>query len=392
MSQDTLQQNLRIAETLASKYQLNTLDLILLSINTLDAFDELSDERFDLKSMKKIIRLGLKEFSSSKKKMTFKKALEHNLKSKMDRSPRTLQEIRYFSKKLLDKMPEFKFRTLDSVTPDEWEALIPEVFTTPRQQSKARVVIHGIYSGAEKNNWCDYNPITAIPQPAIEETRARALTADEANELIENARTRENGSCLLPLSLMLYAGVRPSEVQRLTFSHIDLANKKIYVPSSKKNKKDRVITIEPVLHELLSKELVRLENDPAFLRVKEKTLQKLIFKLKYKSPDDDTIEDLIKADWKLYISVCPKNWIRKWTEIRNSAGWSPKGEKEEAWSQDALRHTYAYFYLIQYKDIKRLQKELGHRSADILNDRYAGVQHLDVAEAKPFWQPSSIKS
>ena len=146
-----------------------------------------------------------------------------------------------------------------------------------------------------------------------------------------------------PVSLMLYAGIRPNEVARLSWNDIDLAEKAIYIlPRHGKTGGARRVTIHPPLLKILQKHYISLDN----------------------------------------ILIWPPNWIKHWRSPRRSAGW----EGNTPWRQDALRHTFASYHLQYFRSYAELQLEIGRRDANLLRTSYLDMR--GVKNADSFWKSS----
>lgn len=78
-------------------------------------------------------------------------------------------------------------------------------------------------------------------------------------------------------------------------------------------------------------------------------------------------------------SICPKNWKHRWKDIRDDAGF--KG----LWVQDVLRHTYASYYAKYFKDLPRLQLNMGHCNLSLLRSRYVNMNGIFMKDAKAFF-------
>ena len=140
--------------------------------------------------------------------------------------------------------------------------------------------------------------------------------------------------------MMLYAGIRPHEVARLSWAQVDLREGAIYIlPRHSKTGGTRRVTIH--------KPLMRI------LRA-------------HKRKDGEMI--------------CPANWIHHWRELRRAAGWDSPAHR---WPQDALRHTFASYHLSHFRSFAELQLEIGHQDATLLRTRY--VDQRPVVNAGAFW-------
>ena len=77
-------------------------------------------------------------------------------------------------------------------------------------------------------------------------------------------------------------------------------------------------------------------------------------------------------------SICPKNWGKKWKALRRDANL------ESPWVQDVLRHTFASYYMKRYKNLPRLQSQMGHADLSLLRTRYVNMYGIKKARRKYF--------
>ena len=172
------------------------------------------------------------------------------------------------------------------------------------------------------------------------EQQVPILTPQEIEQITTTAEQYQGGSCAAAVGMMLYAGIRPHEVARLTWTQVDLQEQAIYIlPRHSKTGGARRVTIH--------KPLLRI------LRA-------------HKHADGETI--------------CPPNWLHHWRELRRAAGWNSPARR---WPQDALRHTFASYHLSYFRSFAELQLEIGHRDATLLRTRY--VDQRGVRNAVRFW-------
>ena len=158
------------------------------------------------------------------------------------------------------------------------------------------------------------------------EKQVPILSPQEIKDLRQTAEAHQGGSCAAAVGMMLYAGIRPHEVARLTWAQVDLRERVIYIlPQHSKTGGARRVTIH--------KPLLRI------LRAHR------------------------RADGE---RICPPKWLRHWRELRRATGWG--GDKP--WPQDALRHTYASYHLSHFRSYAELQVVIGHRDATLLRTRY----------------------
>lgn len=275
--------------------------------------------------------------------VSFREAVVETLATKNHRRTRTLSEIRYITKRFMKKFPELKKKPVNMITPADCNKYLQKSFGTPRQRYKARVILRGVFTIACKRDWCGQNPVSKVDVPVLNENQIEALSLEETDRLLETAEKQEHLPCLPALGLMLYAGIRPNEVLRLTWKDIDLEEKVITLrPRHTKTGGARHVTILPVLEKILS----------------------------------EGRRDLDKK-------ICPANWHRRWKTLRAEAGWS---SSTVPWPQDCLRHTYASYHAKHFRDMTGLQWEMGHRCLHLLRTRYLNMTGITRETARKFWK------
>lgn len=290
---------------------------------------------------KECIRLGAEELRKREHTVSFSKAVEAALEVRKGRRARTQTDFRYVCKRLLVRNPELGNRRVRSMTARECERYLATAFETPQQFRKGRAVMSGVFSTAIRHEWCDVNPIAKVAVPQVQEHEVGILKPAEIETLLEMTKNYEGGSCLPAVGLMLYAGIRPHEVTRLSYNDVDWKNGSITIRARhSKTGGARRIEMAPPLLRLLS-----------------------------------TFRDRPKNE-----RICPKKWTYHWAALHTLAGWT----KEKPWQPDILRHTFASYHLQHHRDYSALQWAMGHRDASLLRTRYVDLQ--DVADAAQFWK------
>ncbi|MDY6069190.1 MAG: tyrosine-type recombinase/integrase, partial [Opitutales bacterium] len=212
-------------------------------------------------------------------------------------------------------------------------------FATPSQYNKGRAMLHAFFEFALRREWCDKNPIKQILRKKVIEKEILPLKLSEIRRIIANAKKENNGIYLPAVALLVFAGIRPREVRKLTWQDIDLQENTITIRSQcSKTGGVRQVEIMPQLKRIL-------------LSYTAQTQQK----------------------------ICPANWQRRWRKIRNHSGFSGR------WVQDVLRHTYASFFAKRFKDLPRLQLNMGHSNQMLLCHRYINMRNISRFEAEKFF-------
>ena len=295
--------------------------------------------RGKVKRALKCIGAGADALRLQEKTVTFEKAVAAALEARKERRIRTLYDFRYFTRRFMLRCKGLTNRRVRSITPQECAEYIETAFDTPRQRQKARLILSGVFSTAVKRGWCDANPVARVEAPRVVESPVPILTPQEIEQITTTAEQYQGGSCAAAVGMMLYAGIRPHEVARLTWAQVDLQAQAIYIlPQHSKTGGARRVTIHRPLQRILRE---------------------------HQLPDTATI--------------CPANWQRHWRRLRHASGWGG-GRK---WPQDALRHTYASYHLSHFRSYAELQLEIGHRDATLLRTRY--VDQREVRNPQRFW-------
>lgn len=303
------------------------------------AKDALAKGRGQLRRVRKCLNAGELELKRQEKTVSFTKAVEAALAARKGHRVRTLVDFRYFCKRLIRLNPGLAERRVRSIRSSECAAWLEKAFDSMHQRRKARAILSGVFSTAIRKGWCDANPVSSVEAPIVQERRLSILTPEEITDIMNAARKHEGGNCLAAVGMMLYAGIRPHEVARLTWEQVDLDNRAIYIqPRHSKTGGARRVSIHaPLLH---------------ILRAKRGTANSFI---------------------------CPASWLKHWQILRQEAGW--KGAHR--WSPDALRHTFASYHLSHFRSFAELQCEIGHRDSSLLRTRY--IDQRGVVNAKKFW-------
>ena len=177
------------------------------------------------------------------------------------------------------------------------------------------------------------------------EKEIKPLSIEQTERLMSTAQARKNRDCVAAVALLLYAGIRPREVRRLRWRDIDLAENCVTIRSlCSKTGGVRHVEICRPLKTILS-------------RSRPEVCER---------------------------AVCPPNWPRRWKLIRDASGF------RGVWVQDVLRHTYASYHAKLFRDLPRLQVNMGHRDISLLSSRYVNMSEIAKADAEKFFLQNSI--
>jgi integrase len=166
-------------------------------------------------------------------------------------------------------------------------------------------------------------------------TPARAgidvFTPGEARKIMETAPS----DCKTAYALLLFAGVRPVELTRLTWGAI----------------RDGFIHLTPEVTKTAQVRNVEIEpNLASWLKAAGKH-----------APED---------------KICPTNWKRKNQAARREAGVADR--------QDVARHSYATYHLTKYRDRAALEANLGHTTGSAMLFRHYRAA-ATPQQAEEYW-------
>ena len=323
------------AKKILSKTGISVLDAARIAKNILDA----KPNNFNLTVLQfcaKVVAMGLQHIRT--KEMTFADGFALYLKSKQHLRPDSIRDIRCIGNRLLRTKPEFGKRNFSELSASECEEWLNAAFHTNPQFNKARAMLHGLFEFAIRREWCDKNPIKRIERKKVIEKEILPLKLSETKRIMKTAKL-ESPECAVVAALLVYTGIRPREVRRLTWRDIDTEEKTITVRSQcSKTGGVRQVEIPPVLNRLL---------------------------ITHKSQNTS--------------HICPTDWQRRWRKIRDNSGFRGR------WVQDVLRHTYASFHAKNYADLPRLQLNMGHYDVSLLRSRYVNMRGISNTDARNFF-------
>ncbi len=334
---NTMDKEIISAKTLLKGTGISLLDAARLVRNILDALPKNSSIA-PIEFCAKVIEVGKRNIRS--KEMRFNEGFFLYLQTKGNLRPDSLKDIRYLGKRLIKSNPELSKCNFSEFSVSECEKWLLQTFSTPSQFNKARTMLHGLFEFALRREWCDKNPVKLIERRRIIEKEISPLTFPQIKNLLKTAKMPKHKECLPAIGLLMFAGVRPREVHRLTWKDIDLEENSITIHSlCSKTGGVRQVEICSSLKRLLAPFANGQKNE----------------------------------------RVCPKNWQKRWRDIRNDSGF------KNVWVQDILRHTYASYHAKRFKDLPRLQLNMGHYDLSFLRSRYVNMRGISHTDARDFF-------
>ena len=286
------------------------------------------------------VRLGAEEMRKREKTVTFAKAVEISLEDRKRKGlrARSIVDFRYLCKRMMKLNPGLAGRRVRSITSEDCRRYLETAFGgSAAQYRKARAIMSGVFPTAIRHDWCDSNPVSRVEVPEVEEKPIEPLTIEEVERLEAAAQQPEHQEMQLSLHLMLYCGIRPTEVSRIDPERdIDWQNRRVVVrPTTSKTGGGRVVPL--------------------------------------RCGNIDALRHNI-----------PRRWVQRWRALRKAAGWSK--ETAHPWRQDVCRHTFATYHAAHFRNFPALQLEMGHRDAGLLRTRYVYASCGAEGNAKRFFE------
>lgn len=230
----------------------------------LEIKEALGDEICTITRCREVVSLGLNAIKNKHHTVIFGTAAVECLRSKSHRRPRTLTDIRSIIHKLKKSNPELEHTPLRNLSVEECQSILMNTFTTSRQRHKARLILSGIFSFSVKRGWCDENPILRVDTPFLREQEIPALTLKEVTQLLKACMDEFDGSCVAGAALMIFAGIRPQEVERLLWENIAIRDGCVILNSKHtKTGGARHVTILPCLPNGSNSAVTKASPDPA---------------------------------------------------------------------------------------------------------------------------------
>lgn len=284
-------------------------------------------------TLRRVMREGIVAVRKAADTMPFGCALRDSLAARSNRRPVTRRDLRYYTNRILRCNPGLDKRPMRDISVAECRDILHNSFSTsPQSYRKARAILHSIFAYALRREWVDKNPVDYIETPRVRETPIHPLSLSEIERLEAAARTPEHRDMQLSLHLMLYCGVRPTEVKRIDPKRdIDWAHRQVLIrPQTSKTGGGRIIPLRKAA--------------------------------------------CVRRDCRHTI---PADWGRRWQRLRRSAQFSN-------WRADVCRHTFASYHAQRFRNLSQLQMEMGHSGTELLRTRYVMARLGN--EARQFWK------
>lgn len=220
----------------------------------------------------------------------------------------------------------------------------------PKTQNNYLGDCRAMFGWALKRGLCMVNPCDGIEQAKEVEKEIKTLPVDQCERLLLAALRKP---AIMPyLVIGLFCGVRPAEIERMTWSQVDLEHKTVIVLGrTAKTGSRRVVDMS--------------DNAVRWMRAALPTAKK---------PEGP---------------ICPKGFRMLWYWFKRDLGYRvyrverTDDSSVHEWPHDVLRHSFASYHFAHYNDEAKLQVQMGHRNARTLHRHYRALKM--PREAAKFW-------
>ena len=283
-------------------------------------------------SLNEVVAQFLQRRAAVERSVTFGELFERFVAAKQDRSAAYLRALHY----TLPRFPSLHGRMVAEISPEEIEAAMSGMTANVRNGFMRN--LRAVFNFGIKRGWLAENPIERLDFETIRRKEVVTLSPREAAALMSAAEGKPE---LLPYNALgLFAGIRPLELERLEWKHIDLTERHIEVTAEvSKTGRRRIIEMEPNLVQWLAR--------------------------------------YAALGGVMSGRIVPAKFLYALRALRAEAGL-------EKWTQDVMRHSYASYWLAHHGDINRLTLHMGHESSDMLWRHYHRASKRKDAER--FWQ------
>ena len=157
----------------------------------------------------------------------------------------------WHTKRFGDGVPNMRVCDFGRVQADEYLA---KLNIKPVSKDAVRRRCSGFFTFCQRRGYCQTNPFLRIGKSRRRDDSTPAiLTVDESERLLRAAEAHHGGIMVAYFSLGLFAGIRPTEITRMTWANINLTDREIRLPGAiTKTRRARNIQICDTLHAWLA--------------------------------------------------------------------------------------------------------------------------------------------
>lgn len=323
---------MKTAKELMNELPLSVNDAVRLILECTEKLGEEPKSRREMmQRLRRVIDEGVAAVQAMERTESFEHVAWASVEARSARRPATRRDLRHYVRRML-RVEGVAQLPLRRMTSRHCRSLLQQAFGgSLHSYRKGRAILHSIFAFGMRREWCDANPVDRIEAPQVCESPIRPLTLPEVRRLEAAASRPEHAPMRFSLQLMLYSGLRPTEVKRLSPEDVRWEQGEVLVrPAVSKTGGGRIVPLR--------------------------------------------VHGGSKA-----CCIIPANWEERWRRLRRAAGF-------DNWRADVCRHSFASYHAAHFRDLGILQCEMGHGSLHLLRTRY--ISPICRAEAKLYWAGS----
>ena len=249
------------------------------------------------------------------------------------RRERTIKDLRH---RLTTFAKTYGNQRIAEITREELKDWLNDPALAARSRINYAVKLSQLWNYAIANGWVEHNIPASLPRPNAEDTEPEIFTVQQVAKLLEHAAAND---LLAYVALGLFAGLRSAEINRLDWSNVKLAERRIIVGAAVAKKRSRRV-----------------------VEMSDTLAAWLIICAKVKGPVVP-----LDSNRTLYARLA---------KLATAAGL-------KGWPDNGLRHSCATYSLALTGDAVRVAYQLGN-SADMIHRHYKAL--VTKADAERFWQ------
>ncbi len=230
----------------------------------------------------------------------------------------------------------YRERQVNEVTDQELRSFLNKPGLSGVSINNYRRSLMGFFNWCKKQDYRLDNPVEKIEIIKVDRKLPEIFSLKEVTQLINEALKIGGGALIPYITIGLFAGLRPFEMQRISWEEIDL--------------EERLITLQG--------KHTKNRNHTRHVDIAENLL-----------------EWLLPARAR-NLSIYPSNWLKLFKELKDKC-------KIKKWPVDIMRHTYGSIHYRQYNDIGLTAAQMGN-SPDIIFKHYRNL--VKPKEAALFWE------
>ena len=253
-----------------------------------------------------------------------------------DKLTNTLKPLRERSRQSIRQMAntfkdDFGMIRMKEISTDTIERYLENKAVSNQTRKNLRNYLGQFFNWAIKKSYHKENPVKGV-EITVMKSSPKFFTVEQCETILAKSVEHDLESYF---ALCLFAGIRPKEVERMTWNNVNLATKEIHLTADMtKTKKDRLFTMS--------------DNLAAWLKSLDGT------------------KPLVNPNYK---------------RVKNKVFSSLQRDGIE-WIQDGLRHSFATYHYAKHKSLELLRHDMGN-SPDIIERFYKGA--IPQAEVEKFW-------